>query len=216
MAVTPGGISVSKRADGRSGIAALLCSGALWAVLTSPGAAVRAPTHVENDLARIHRSAADIESMVRHMLLVNPATDSFQISVQADSNGVVRLTGDVDSWIERELAGRVAAHVPGVTDVRNDLRVEIIRDPRSDSELATEIDCLLRSDADMAGAQIDVSVKDGNVELSGRVRNSAQRARAVDVAWTQGTMSVNADKLKVDLHGSRTTTPRSAPGAPHP
>lgn len=149
------------------------------------------------------RSAAEIESMVEHMLRVNPATELFQVNVAAEQSGVVHLTGKVDSWIERELAERVAARVLGVTEVRNDLRLAVIRDPRPDSELAAEIERLLRWDAYIEDGNIDVSVKDGNVRLSGSVGSAAEKRRAISMAWTAGTRDIDAGMLEVHPQSER-------------
>lgn len=48
----------------------------------------------------------------------NPALDVSGINVIC-TNGVVTLRGAVDSALERELAGRIAAKVEGVREVRN-------------------------------------------------------------------------------------------------
>ncbi len=55
-------------------------------------------------------------------LLWNPLTESFEINVEAD-DGVVSLTGTVDSYREKSEAEDVAQRTNGVVAVRNNLVV---------------------------------------------------------------------------------------------
>ena len=54
-------------------------------------------------------------------LFYDAETDSYEITVNADDKGRVRLSGRVDSWQERELAETVTKWVSGVTSVDNTL-----------------------------------------------------------------------------------------------
>jgi osmotically-inducible protein OsmY len=54
---------------------------------------------------------------------------SDQIEVKVDPNGVVKLLGDVESSGEEKAAVDAAKSIPGVTQVKDDLRVMPIQTP---------------------------------------------------------------------------------------
>jgi len=56
-------------------------------------------------------------------LVANPATKAHAINAESVNN-VIQLSGFVSTEAERAEAGKVAAGVPGVREVRNDLQVE--------------------------------------------------------------------------------------------
>jgi osmotically-inducible protein OsmY len=64
-----------------------------------------------------------ITSKVKASILEESTLKVFDISVKSD-NGVVKLSGFVDSAANVDRAGDVAAHVAGVTGVRNELSVK--------------------------------------------------------------------------------------------
>ena len=157
---------------------------------------------------RVHLSAQDIEAAVRDALLANRATASFQISVDATPNGAVQLSGHVDSWGERQLAGYVAKSVAGLTELRNDLKVDYVP-RRPDSEIASEIEGLLKWDAEIEDSTIDVSVRNGTAQLSGTVESAADKDRAMTIAWSAGSKEVDAHALNV-VHSSDISVRASA------
>jgi osmotically-inducible protein OsmY len=64
-----------------------------------------------------------ITTKVKSAFLSEPSLKSFQISVKTYKD-VVQLSGFVDSAEARQLAGKLAAGVQGVSSVRNDLIVK--------------------------------------------------------------------------------------------
>lgn len=64
-----------------------------------------------------------ITSKVKASIMDEPTLKVFEISVKSD-NGVVELSGFVDSARSVDKAGDVAARVAGVTGVRNALSVK--------------------------------------------------------------------------------------------
>lgn len=64
-----------------------------------------------------------ITTKVKTAFLNEPALKSFQISVKTYKD-MVQLSGFVDSTEAKQLAGRLAAGVQGVSSVRNDLIVK--------------------------------------------------------------------------------------------
>ncbi|MEJ2055967.1 MAG: BON domain-containing protein [Calditrichaceae bacterium] len=89
-------------------------------------------------------SDKELESLVKDALLKDPATESYEISVETQ-NGIVTLNGKVDSWQEKQLAGAVAKGVNGVTAVNNRIDFTFAQN-RSDQEIEKEIKAVLAND----------------------------------------------------------------------
>lgn len=160
---------------------------------------VKGVLDVRNDIVVVPRtkmSADDLESTIIHALVMNAATEAFQIQVEAEPNGSVMLAGEVDSWAERELAGRVAMGVSGVTDLRNDLEPNY-QEGRSDTQMQTEIERLLHWDPYVDDSDLEIKVRDRVVQLSGSVPSAAEKRRVTAVARVSGTRSVDAKALEV-------------------
>lgn len=141
------------------------------------------------------RSAGDIRQDVKSALLADPATESYQVSANANSDGHVTLRGEVDSWQEKQLAAKVAMGVKGVTEITNNIDVDYATD-RSDAEIKAEIKKALRWNALVDHSLIDVSVNDGLVSLTGTVGSAAERRQARYDAWVAGVKEVDDSALK--------------------
>ncbi|MDP4529132.1 division/outer membrane stress-associated lipid-binding lipoprotein [Alkalimonas delamerensis] len=99
-------------------------------------------------------------------------------------NGVVLLTGQVESEQVRQRAGQIARDLQSVRDVHNQLRVgnTISLSTRSrDSWISTRVKTLLLSDSDISGLNIKVTTEDGEVFLMGLV-TPAEADKAVEIA----------------------------------
>ena len=143
------------------------------------------------------RSDLEIRDDVERALLMDPATESYEIDVSVAQN-VVTLTGTVDSWRERELSGRIAKGVKGVKGLINDITVKS-RKKRSDQDIKEDIEQTLRWDVLVDHFLIEVAVKNGNVQLSGTVGSAAEKRRAIGDAYVANVKSVDAKPLKVRL-----------------
>lgn len=143
------------------------------------------------------RPADEIRADVNNALLLDPATESYNVET-AVANGVVTLTGDVKSWQERQLAEKVAAGVRGVMAVQNNLDVNYRAD-RPDSDIRNDIQEALRWDTLVDHGLIDVSVEDGQVTLTGTVGSAAEKTRAITDAWVANVTAVNTEGLNVEL-----------------
>lgn len=102
---------------------------------------------------------------------VNPAG----IGVAVDQ-GVVTLTGWVDSYAQKIAAEKAAARVHGVRGIANDIVVKL-KDQRTDPDIAHDAVCLLRS-SDSVPADVKVTVRDGFVTLEGHVDWMSQKLAA--------------------------------------
>ncbi|MGF1606010.1 MAG: BON domain-containing protein [Rhodothalassiaceae bacterium] len=141
--------------------------------------------------------APGLEGDVSAALLADPAADSWQIEVNAEAEGAVLLTGTVDSWAEKQMADQIARGVLGVTKVVNQLTVAPDQD-RLDKDIHADIRSNLEWDLLVDADQIDVSVRDGVVRLSGAVGSAVEKAEAVYDASVVGVREVVEDELTVE------------------
>ncbi len=143
----------------------------------------------------LDRSDPAIRRDVESALLTDPATESYEVNTAVD-DGEVTLTGTVQSWTEKQLAGKVAQGVKGVTGVENDITVTYASQ-RPDAEIEPEVEKALRWDVLVDDALINVDVNEGKVKLSGTVGSAAEKRRANYNAWVAGVTSVDDSGLKV-------------------
>jgi len=142
----------------------------------------------------------------------NPATESFEIDVHVH-DGVVTLTGTVDSWQEKQLAAQVVKGVKGVTELRNDLTWEPVP-MRPDEEIFHEITKRLQGDPWVSGNPVTVKVTNRAVTLSGKVGSIVEQRRAKNLAWVTGVSSVDASNLEIDWEASDQTQRSPSDGPP--
>jgi osmotically-inducible protein OsmY len=124
---------------------------------------------------------------------LNRELKSLPIDVDATEAGVVSLRGRVPNEDVKALAGRVAASVPGVTQVVNELSVDgslaaapVAGAPSPSapaagpvpSERARRAEQVLQANASLAGYGIKVREEGGRLVLSGRVRTAAEKELA--------------------------------------
>ncbi len=138
----------------------------------------------------------EIAADVRDAIMLDPAADSYEINVTA-FNGLVTLTGQVDSWQEKMFTEDLAKGVRGVTEVQNDLTVV---PPEERTAHAIKQDIRARYDADVRldAELIEINVENGHVNLAGIVGSAAEMQRAIAKAWVVGVSSVNGDNLTVE------------------
>lgn len=126
---------------------------------------------------------AIITTKIKLKLLEDPITKARKIDVDT-VNGVVTLTGLVESKEEVERAVEIAKSVSGVRKVINNLKVggRGIETYLSDKEITTKIKLKLIEDSELKAFSIDVDTLNGIVTLTGVVENERQRQRAVEIA----------------------------------
>jgi osmotically-inducible protein OsmY len=112
------------------------------------------------------------------------------------SMGVVTLEGLVQTWAQRADAERVVRGLTGVRGVVNMISVQA--KPVDAERIKLEIEDALERQAEREARRIGVSVKDGVVTLTGRIRSWAER-NAVDrvVGFAPGVRRLD-DQLVVD------------------
>jgi osmotically-inducible protein OsmY len=129
----------------------------------------------------LNRLDSHIRGDIISELVLDPVTESFEVDVDVE-DGVVTLTGKVDSYVERTVAEEVAEKVSGVTDVKNLLTYDLISD-RTDADIKADIKYRLRSDASIDSSLLTVSVDEGKVTLAGTAGSSVEKSEATSEAW---------------------------------
>src|SRR5229473_7127008 len=95
-------------------------------------------------------------------------------------NGIVTLTGWVDSYLKKIAAEEAARRVPGVKAVVNDIEVRLPSSAeRTDADLAAAVLNALRWDAAIPTGTLDVTVSQGWVTLKGEVDHGFQKRAAL-------------------------------------
>ncbi len=181
----------------RSGKTAAACAAALLFAAVAGGAA---------DKGGETRSDLWLKARIVTAYSLNRHLSPFPIDV-AVTRGVVRLSGTVDSDVERDLAVEIARGVEGVGDVRDDIRVEpgAMAGKRRESKFFRMVEdatitAMVKSkllwNRNTSGLRIDVSTDDGVVALTGKVASGAEADLAVQLARnTTGVRRVRSDLI---------------------
>lgn len=152
-----------------------------------------------------------IRGKVEMALLLNRYLNGFRIHTDVERSAV-KLTGTVDTDIDRDLAGQIAEGIDGVRSVRNDLKV--VPDDKGRNSAASEkhrkflqyIDDVSTTarvkskfllNKNVSGTRINVDTSNGIVTLHGEVDNGEQRELALKIAANTGSVRKVIDKLKV-------------------
>ncbi|QJA06592.1 BON domain-containing protein [Thermosulfurimonas marina] len=141
---------------------------------------------------------ATLTTKVKLALIKDPVTKARKIDVDT-VNGVVTLTGAVETEAERRRAEEVARSVPGVRGVVNNLRVEKRSFGRSldDKLLTARIKTKLIAEPGIRSLSIDVDTVNGVVTLTGLVKNEEQHRRVLEIVRTTKGVRRVIDNLKV-------------------
>ena len=122
-------------------------------------------------------------------------------------DGVVALTGWVDSYVKKWAAEEDAHRVRGVKAVANDLEVRLpLSSERTDADIAAAVARALEQDAYIPIDKLDVTVSKGWVTLKGQVewqyqKEDAERAvrRLTGVTGVTNLITVTAKTTATDL-----------------
>ena len=167
------------------------------AVATSGSGDANAPVTIVSDDARV---AAAIQSKY----FQDDRIKGRHIEVTSHG-GVVTLNGEVTDETERAQALLLARTTDGVTRVEDNLTVgsaaapaaTAVTSPNADDSLIARVQSQLSSDAQMKGASIEVTAKNGVVLLQGTVSSAAAKQRALTIArGTDGVTQV-VDRVQV-------------------
>lgn len=140
----------------------------------------------------IRRNDNELKTNVTDELLYNPSLDAGHLDVSAN-NGLVTLSGQVNSLPERHAARRSALRVWGVRAVADDM---VVRDPgmsgAKDTDIAEAAQQMLSWAVDVPSDSVKAGVHDHKITLSGMVNWQYQReAAARAVMYLKGVTGVN-------------------------
>ena len=138
-----------------------------------------------------------ITSVIQASLEANDKVKARQVEVET-REGVVFLTGVVDTEESRREAGRVSWRTEGVRGVVNDLTVgeRTVGSWVDDVMISSKVKSKLIANSEIQSGYIDVSSSQGVVTLIGRVRSEQMKSDAERIArGTKGVVNVNNELL---------------------
>ncbi len=152
------------------------------------------------------RADEDIQRDVLDELKWDPHVQVNEIGV-AVKDGIVMLTGWVDSYLKKLAAENAAHRVRGVKAVANDIEVRLPGSAeRTDADLAKAVLDALRWNAAIPAGKLDVTVSQGWVTLRGEVefgfeKRDAERVvqRLAGVKGVTNLITVRSHPLPSDL-----------------
>ena len=167
--------------------------------------------------------ATKVKGAVKAALELNRNLSAHSIAVDAHDDGSVVLGGEVPSEDVRMLAERVAANVPDVSRVDNQLRVNpgvapagaegrSLGENFDDHALEAKVRMAYSLNRDMKGTDVSVSSFRRDVTLAGIVGSEAQRKLAVEIA--QQTPQVATVKDTLQVAGGAASTGATAAATP--
>lgn len=159
---------------------------------------------------------AKMTGSVKTALSLNRSLRSSSIEVHSDE-GVVTLRGRVDSDESRARAEALAAEVPGVKQVVNQLQAtaagssavgRTLGESLDDQSLEVQVRLALSLNRDLAGTDLTVASYRREVTLGGEVASLGQRDSALRTARETGSVSSVVDRLRVRVSAE---APRPSP-----
>lgn len=121
-----------------------------------------------------HKTDEELKHAVTAELRWDTRVDETEIGV-AVTNGIVALTGTVNSFAKKLAAQEATHRVVGVLDVANDIKIKAPGGGvRTDAEIAQAIRHALEWDVWVRDQDIQTTVSDGWVVLEGKVESLAE------------------------------------------
>lgn len=131
-----------------------------------------------------------LQEAVMERLVGIACLDALEVQVDV-REGVARLLGWVASASQAEVIVRLAKQVPGVTNVRSELRAEARPTHREDAALSKAVMQSIAQDADIDTRRLQVLARQGDILLTGWVGTREQYRNAEGNAWwTAGVLNV--------------------------
>jgi osmotically-inducible protein OsmY len=178
------------------------------AALLAAGALTAAPSYGAERTGDI--KDAWITGKLEAVYALNRHLEGYAIDTDTQ-NGVVHLTGTVESDIDRDLAGEIAKGIEGVTSVDNDLKVASgSRKPATssgddrpfgvwidDATTTAAVKSKLLANPNTKGLKIDVDTRADVVTLRGEVSSSEEKQLAEELAKNSGDVKEVRNQLVV-------------------
>jgi len=168
---------------------------------------------VPNSASDVIRNVSDagITAQVKAAFALSKRISAYEIGVET-KNGVVTLTGQAPSEVDRQMAGDVAKDTTGVKQVDNQIRVEPGLKPSdaslrenarvTDLEIHANLRERLASSEFLSGNEINVSVKDRVVTLAGRTQTKQQKTGVEQLARSLSNVADVVNQLTVTNPGA--------------
>ena len=149
-----------------------------------------------------------IDGKLEAVYALNRHLSAFAIDTEVDQ-GIVQLTGSVQTDIDRDLAGELAKNIDGVVEVNNKLLIVAgahappAGEDRSfgawidDATTTASVKSRLLGNPNTAGMQIDVDTRGDVVTLSGEVVSAEEKALAEEMARSTGDVKDVRNQLVV-------------------
>lgn len=119
----------------------------------------------------------ELREDVERELAWDPKVNASKIAITADK-GVVTLTGQVASYLEKWETERIAKRVSGVTGIADDLEVTLGGAKPNDTDLTERVLNALKWNVSVPADRIKPIVRDGWVTLEGKVQWYYEKAAA--------------------------------------
>jgi osmotically-inducible protein OsmY len=155
-----------------------------------------------NNIYSKMKSNEDLQRDVQNAIKWEPLLHAAEIGVTA-IDGVVTLTGTVDSYAKKTEAEEAAKKVSGLKALVEKIEIKFSSTwKKDDTEIATEILNVLKSEWEIPNDDIIVKVENGWVRLDGEVQWNYQREAAKKVVkQLSGVLGVTNDiKLSAETH----------------
>ena len=147
-----------------------------------------------------------LTTKVKSKLVADEVVKAAQIEVTT-KDGVVTLTGNVDSEVAKQKAIELARSTTGVKDVVDMISAReasghgdapeperTVGETVTDSGITISVKSRLLDDPDVKGLKIDVDTRDGVVFLTGSVRSDSEKEKAIQLAKeTKGVRDVQSN-----------------------
>ncbi|MCA9596306.1 MAG: BON domain-containing protein [Myxococcales bacterium] len=145
-------------------------------------------------------SDSDITQAVERRLFADGTIHDGDVVIKT-TDGVVQLIGHTDNLITKKRAELLASTVKGVRSISN--RIEVKTPKRADSDIQNEVEHALMFDAAAEAYEIDVTVKDQVVKLTGKVDSWTEQKLAERIAeGVRGVKRVD-DQIQVNYDKQR-------------
>lgn len=127
------------------------------------------------------KTDTEVQKDVMEELKWDPFLNAAQIGV-AVKNGVVTLSGKVDTYLKKISAEKAAKRVSGVKAVAEDIQVgDSVGYRKTDTEIAEAVLNALKWSTAVRDEKIKIKVEDGIVKLEGEVEWEFQRQNAKEM-----------------------------------
>lgn len=136
----------------------------------------------------------DITSAVELELLMSEAVAAHLIDVTTNE-GIVTLSGSVNTILARDQAIKIAESVKGVRSIIDKLSIMPVS--RTDNQIRQDVESALLADPATDSYEIKTAVKNGTVTLTGTVESWAEKQLTAQVA--KGVKGIKAVKNSVSI-----------------